>query len=35
MAEYEPLKPFVGHAPKEQVIDDTPMRIGALEFGIM
>ncbi|KAE9969342.1 hypothetical protein EG328_006932 [Venturia inaequalis] len=35
MADYEPLKPFAGHVPKEQVTDDTPMRIGALEFGIM
>jgi hypothetical protein len=29
------LMPFPGHEPKEQVLDDTPMRIGALEFGVM
>jgi hypothetical protein len=29
------FKPMVGVDPKLQVKDETPMRIGALEFGIM
>jgi hypothetical protein len=29
------LMPMTGVDPKLQVSDDTPMRIGALEFGIM
>jgi hypothetical protein len=29
------LMPMAGVGPKSQVNDDTPMRIGALEFGVM
>jgi DNA-directed RNA polymerase III subunit RPC1 len=32
---YKPLMPMPGRRPKEQFIDTTPMRIGALEFGAM
>ncbi|KAF2427221.1 beta and beta-prime subunits of DNA dependent RNA-polymerase [Tothia fuscella] len=32
---YKPLMPMTGRQPKEQFIDTTPMRIGALEFGVM
>ncbi|KAF2405268.1 DNA-directed RNA polymerase III subunit RPC1 [Trichodelitschia bisporula] len=32
---YRRLKPYPGHEPKQQVVDETPMRFGALEFGVM
>lgn len=32
---YAPLKPLLSHEPKRQVEDDTPMRIGAIDFGVM
>jgi DNA-directed RNA polymerase III subunit RPC1 len=32
---YKPLRPMSGRQPKEQFVDTTPMRIGALEFGAM
>jgi DNA-directed RNA polymerase III subunit RPC1 len=31
----EPLNPAARRAPKRQVVDNTPMRIGAIDFGIM
>ena len=31
---YKPLRPYLGRDPKEQVVDDVPMRIGSLKFGI-
>lgn len=31
---YRPLRPYPGHHAKEQVIDDVPMRIGSLKFGV-
>jgi DNA-directed RNA polymerase III subunit RPC1 len=32
---YDSLSPFEGSEPKAQVVDNTPMRVGALDFGIM
>jgi DNA-directed RNA polymerase III subunit RPC1 len=32
---YKPLMPMPGRRPKEQFVDTTPMKIGALAFGAM